>query len=81
MLYKRSQIIEERFKKTLVLLKDKRLNAQQLGLELNVSRPTAHRIIAELKLRGYSIRSVHEGHGWSYELTRNTKISKNERAE
>jgi uncharacterized membrane protein len=33
-----------------------------------VSRPTAHRMITELKRRGYSIRTVHEEHGWAYEL-------------
>jgi DNA-binding MarR family transcriptional regulator len=66
--YERSRIIEERFQKVLSLLQKKRLNAGQLALELKISRPTAHRIVAELKRRGYSIRSVHEEHGWSYEL-------------
>ena len=68
--YERSRVIEERFQKALVLLQKKRLNAGQLALELEVSRPTAHRIVAELKRRGYSIRSVHEEHGWSYELNK-----------
>jgi biotin operon repressor len=66
--YERSRTIEARFEKTLVLIQNKRLNAGQLALELGVSRPTANRIITELKRRGYSIRSVHEQHGWSYEL-------------
>jgi Mn-dependent DtxR family transcriptional regulator len=66
--YQRSRTIEERFQKTLTLLKHKRLNAGQLAHELDVSRPTAHRMISELKRRGYSIRSVHEEGGWSYEL-------------
>ena len=66
--YERSRTIEERFHKTLSLIKQKRLNARQLSLELGVSRPTAHRIITELKRRGYPIRSVHEENAWSYEL-------------
>ncbi len=68
--YERSRKIEERFRKTLVLIQDRRLNAGQLALELGVSRPTAHRIVNELKRRGYSIRSVHEEYGWSYELNK-----------
>lgn len=66
--YERSRTIEERFQRALALIGKKRLNAGQLALELDVSRPTAHRIITELKRRGYSIRSVHEEQGWSYEL-------------
>jgi Mn-dependent DtxR family transcriptional regulator len=70
--YERSRTIEERFQKALALIEKKRLNAGQLALELEVSRPTAHRIITELKRRGYAIRSVHEEHGWSYELNTTT---------
>ena len=66
--YERSRAIEERFNKTLSLIRKKRLNARQLSLELGVSRPTTHRIITELKRRGYPIRSVHEENAWSYEL-------------
>lgn len=72
--YERSRIIEERFQKALVLLKDKRLNARQLALELDVSRPTAHRIITELKRRGHSIRSVHEEDGWAYEIANKPRL-------
>ena len=79
MAYEHSRIIEERFQKTLALIKKKRLNAGQIALELGVSRPTAHRIIAELKHRGYSIRSVHEEHGWSYELTKQSNLLNDER--
>lgn len=70
MTYERSRIIEERFQKALTLIEKQRLNAGQLAFELEVSRPTAHRVITELKRRGYSIRSVYEEHGWSYELKR-----------
>jgi len=66
--YVRSRTIEERFRKTVDLLKKKRLNARELALELGVSRPTVHRMIAELKARGYNIRSVRETQGWKYEL-------------
>jgi len=76
--YERSRTIEERFQKALVLLKSKRLNAGQLALELAVSRPTAHRIIAELKRRGYSIRSIHEEHGWNYELIKKPHLRNRE---
>jgi len=72
--YERSRMIEERFQKTLFLIEKKRLNAGQLALELGVSRPTAHRIITELKRRGYSIRSVHEGDGWRYELRKKPSL-------
>ena len=66
--YERTKVIENRFRKVIALLGRKRLNARQLALELGVSRPTVQRVIAELKRRGYSIRSVHEEHAWSYEL-------------
>ena len=72
--YERSRKIEERFQKTLALIQDRRLNAGQLALELGVSRPTAHRIINELKRRGCFIRSVHEEHGWAYELVEKPRV-------
>ncbi len=81
MTYERSRIIEERFQKALALIKKRRLNAGQLALELGVSRPTAHRIITELKRRGYYIRSVHEEHGWSYELIKKPNLSNHKRLE
>lgn len=77
--YERSRTIEDRFEKALDLIKNKRLNAGQLALELGVSRPTANRIVTELKRRGYSIRSVHEEHGWSYELNSRPPVSNGKR--
>lgn len=74
--YERSRTIEDRFEKALDLIKNNRLNAGQLALELGVSRPTANRIVTELKRRGYSIRSVHEEHGWSYEINSRSPVSK-----
>lgn len=72
--YERSRIIEERFQKALALLKDKRLNARQLALELDVSRPTAHRIITELKRRGHSVCSVYEEDGWAYQIATKPRL-------
>lgn len=66
--YERSRKIEERFQETVNLIQRKHLNAEQLASELRVSRPTLQRIITELRQRGYSIRSVHDEHGWRYEM-------------
>ena len=66
--YERSRQIEQRFQKTVELIKKNGMNAGQLALELGVSLPTAHRIIGELKLRGHIIRSVRDEQGWRYEL-------------
>lgn len=76
--YERSRTIEERFQKALFLLKHKRLNARQLALVLDVSRPTVHRIITELKRRGHSIRSVHEEPSWAYEIADKTQLPKSQ---
>jgi len=67
--YERTRKIEERFEKAAHLIKRKRLSANELASELAVSLPTAQRIVAELKRRGYSIRSVHEEHRWHYEIS------------
>jgi Mn-dependent DtxR family transcriptional regulator len=66
--YERTREIERRFQKAIDLLGKKQLNAGQLALELGVSRPTAQRIIAELRKRGYTIRSIRDESGWRYEL-------------
>lgn len=66
--YERTQLIEQRFAKTIELITNKQLNAGQLALELGISRPTAQRIITELKRRGYVIRSIRDDSGWRYEL-------------
>ena len=67
--YERTQQIEQRFAETVRLITKKRLNANQLALELEVSLPTVQRIITELRRRGYRIRSVRDESGWGYELT------------
>ena len=74
MAYERSRRIEERFEAALALIKKRRLNSGELALELGISRPTAHRVVTELKRRGYLIRSVREEHGWCYELIENSAI-------
>jgi len=68
MSYERTQQIEQRFVKLIDLIKRERLNAGQLASVLGVSRPTIQRIIAELKRRGYGIRSIRDDSGWRYEL-------------
>jgi len=66
--YERTWEIERRFQRAVDLLGRKQLNAGQLALELGVSRPTAQRIVTELRRRGYKIRSVRDESGWRYEL-------------
>jgi biotin operon repressor len=71
--YERTREIEQRFSKAVHLLKRKQLNAGQLAVELDVSRPTAQRIVSELRKRGYKIRSVRDESGWRYELASGLK--------
>jgi len=66
--YERTREIERRFQRAVDSLGRKQLNAGQLALELGVSRPTAQRIVTELRRRGYKIRSVRDESGWRYEL-------------
>lgn len=66
--YERTLEIEQRFRKAVELMGKKQLNAGQLAEELGVSRPTAQRIITELRRRGYKIRSIRDESGWRYEL-------------
>lgn len=66
--YERTRKIEERFRKAIFLIGKKRLTAGQLAEELEVSQPTANRIITELRRRGYSIQSVRDEYGWRYQI-------------
>lgn len=68
MTYERTRLIEQRFVRAIELITKKRLNAGQLASELDVSQPTAQRIITELKRRGYTIRSIRDDSGWHYEI-------------
>lgn len=74
--YERTHSIELRISKAGELIASSPMNTRKLAIALNVSRPTAQRIVAELKRRGYKIRSVHDDHGWHYELAENTARSK-----
>ena len=66
--YERSRLIEERFGLVVELIQKGCSTTAELANELNVSRGTVHRIIAELRRRGFAIRSVREEKGWSYEI-------------
>jgi biotin operon repressor len=66
--YERTRKIGERFEQTVRLIKKGSHNARQLSQVLGVSRPTVHRIIVDLRRRGYAIRAVRDGKGWHYEL-------------
>ena len=67
--YERSRQIEQRFGRVVGLIQAGCSTSADLSAALNVSRGTVHRIIAELRRRGFSIRSVREDNGWSYEIT------------
>ncbi|MGH2561651.1 MAG: HTH domain-containing protein [Thermomicrobiales bacterium] len=68
MTYERTRQIELRFRRAATLIEQRTINARQLANALDVSQPTAHRIVAELRRRGYQIRAVRERQGWRYEL-------------
>jgi biotin operon repressor len=70
--YERSRKIEERFQEAIALIRKSHLNAERLASELGVSRPTVQRIVTGLRQRGYSIRSIHDEHGWRYEIQDNS---------
>ena len=78
MAYERSQRIEQRFVRTLELIREGRGSSADLSTALDVSRPTVHRIIAELKRRGHYVRSVREGTGWHYEILHNSSADESE---
>lgn len=75
--YERTRQIEQRFQQTVFLIKQDSCNARKLAKGLNVSQSTVQRIIAELKRRGYGIRSVLDSHGWHYELINTSQSSGN----
>ena len=66
--YERTRQIEMRFQEAVRLIAIEPHNARQLAAALMVSTATVQRLIAELRRRGYSIRSVHDASGWRYEL-------------
>lgn len=66
--YERARQIEQRFQLVVKLIEEDSLNARKLAASLSVSQATLHRIITELRRRGYVIRSVRDTQGWRYEL-------------
>ncbi len=74
--YERTNQIEQRFQRAIKLITQNSHSARQLAEALGVSRPTVHRIIAELKRRGYVIRAVRDECGWRYEITVNPYLEK-----
>lgn len=79
MAYERARQIEQRFQQAIALIEGQPVDAKRLAEALSVSTPTAHRIVAELRRRGFAIRSVHDDQGWRYELLRNSTGSTPER--
>lgn len=68
MVYRRSQEIERRLEDLLRLVRRGRHSTPSLAKALHVSEPTVNRCLSALRERGYEIRSVKDGNGWSYEL-------------
>ena len=65
----RSRSIGERLGRLAGLIQEGCSTSPDLSDKLNVSRGTVHRIIAELRRRGFLTRSVREDRGWSYQIT------------
>ncbi len=68
MLYVRSREIENRLNALVGLIRAGGQSTLTLATALGVSRPTVCRCLAALRDRGYSIRSVKNVDGWSYEI-------------
>jgi biotin operon repressor len=68
MVYMRSRAIEKRLRQVLDLVRRGRQSTPTLARALGVSQPTVSRCLTALRQRGYSIRAVKDGIGWSYEL-------------
>ena len=67
--YARSRRSEERFGRVVGLIQGDCNTSADLWDASNMSRGTVHRIIAELRRRGFSTRSAPEEKNWSYETT------------
>lgn len=77
MLYERTRLIEQRFQQVIKLIGQNSMNAKKLAVSLNISPATIHRIITELRKRGYTIRSIRDEHGWRYELIDSPQLKNN----
>jgi predicted DNA-binding transcriptional regulator YafY len=69
MYYERTKRIEERFQRAFVLIWMHKVSLRVLAEKLGVSHPTAIRMVAELRRRGYKINVVRDSSGWHYEVT------------
>lgn len=67
--YERSQALEKRLQDLLSLLRGGRHSAPTLANKLEISQPTVARCVAALRKRGYTIRAVKDGQGWSYRMS------------
>jgi biotin operon repressor len=66
--YQRSQEIEQRLDSLLGLIRSGRYSTPTLAKSLGISQPTVSRCLTALRERGFSIRSIRDGNGWSYEV-------------
>ena len=62
--YERAGRIEMWFHQAVRPITEESLNAPQLGVSIS----TVQRVVAQLRLWGYLIRSVQADSGWSYKL-------------
>lgn len=75
MFYRRSQVIENRLRDLLKLIRSGGHSTPSLARQLGISQPTVSRCLTALRERGYAIRSVKDDHGWSYELVSEPALS------
>jgi len=68
MVYGRSQMIENRLSDMLRLIRSGGESTPSLAEKLGISQPTVSRCLSALRERGFTIRSVREDRGWSYEI-------------
>jgi biotin operon repressor len=68
MVYGRSKMIENRLADVLSLIRSGGQSTPSLAKKLHISQPTVSRCLTALRGRGYTIRSVREDSGWSYEV-------------
>jgi biotin operon repressor len=75
MVYGRSKMIENRLADMLTLIRSGGESTPSLAEKLGISQPTVSRCLTALRERGYTIRSVKEDTGWSYELVSEPALS------
>jgi biotin operon repressor len=75
MVYRRSKMIENRLADMLSLIRSGGQSTPSLAEKFGISQPTVSRCLTALRERGYTIRSVREDTGWSYELVSEPALS------